>query len=202
MSRTTGTSLNPTDFYPTPPWCYENLDIDWSIFLSAHEPCRGDGRIQLFLEEQGLATTYSEILEGLDFYDWTEGTDLIITNPPFALLTDFADHSIKYSETCIFLLRLNFLGSVKRHEWWKQNTPTAIHVLSKRPSFTGTGTDATDYCWVVWDKTDRTQRGVFFVAPPSKEQSFIAKQLAFTKEELSADSETYQNIILDKTLKT
>ena len=65
MSRTTGTSLNPTDFYPTPPWCYENLDIDWSIFGSAHEPGKGDGRIQMFLEEKGISTTYSEILDSL-----------------------------------------------------------------------------------------------------------------------------------------
>ena len=66
MSRqTTGKRLNPTDFYATPPWCYENLNIDWSVFSSAHEPCRGDGRIQFFLEEeQNLPCTYSEINEG------------------------------------------------------------------------------------------------------------------------------------------
>ena len=53
MSRQkTGQRLNPTDFYATPPWCYENLNIDWSAFSSAHEPCRGDGRIQFFLEEE------------------------------------------------------------------------------------------------------------------------------------------------------
>ena len=195
MSRTIGKSLNPTDFYPTPPWCYENLDINWSLFESAHEPGRGDGRIQMFLEEKGISTTYSEILEGKDFFDWTDGTDLILTNPPFSLLIEFANHSIKHSNTCIFLLRLNFLGSIKRHNWWKDNTPTALHVLSKRPSFTGTGTDATDYCWVVWDKTDRLQKGVLFVVPPTPDQTFMARALAFSKEELSEDSDEYKNII-------
>ena len=68
--QTTGKRLNPTDFYATPPWCYENLNIDWSAFSSAHEPCRGDGRIQFFLEEeQNLPCTYSEINEGKDFFD-------------------------------------------------------------------------------------------------------------------------------------
>ena len=90
---------------------------------------------------------------------------------------------------------MNFLESIKRHEWWKENTPTSIHVLSKRPSFTGTGTDATGYCWIIWDKTDRTDRGVFFISPPTKEQVYIAKQLAFTAEELQEDSEVYRNII-------
>ena len=59
------------------------------------------------------------------------------------------------------LLRLNYLGSITRHEWWKSSPPIAIHVLSKRPSFTGTGTDATDYGWFAWDKTDRIKRGIF-----------------------------------------
>ena len=41
-----GVRLNASDFYPTPPWCYENLDIEWSQFRSAHEPGKGDGRIK------------------------------------------------------------------------------------------------------------------------------------------------------------
>ena len=180
MSRQkTGQRLNATDFYPTPPWCYENLDIDWSTFSSAHEPCRGDGRIQFFLEEeQGLPCTYSEIMEDKDFFEHTESTDLILSNPPFSIAKEFIDHSLKLSNTCIMLLRINYLGSIGRHAWWKENTPTALHVLSKRPSFTGKGTDATDYAWYVWDKTERLSRGVSFVTPPTKEQNALANELA------------------------
>ena len=180
MSRQkTGQRLNPTDFYATPPWCYENLEIDWSIFSSAHEPCRGDGRIHFFLEEeQKLPCTYSEINEGKDFFDWEEGTDLILTNPPFSIAREFIDHSLATCETCIMLLRINYLGSIGRHEWWKENTPIALHVLSKRPSFTGKGTDATDYAWYVWDKSDRLEKGIFFVTPPTKEQNTLANELA------------------------
>lgn len=180
MSRQiSGKRLNSTDFYATPPWCYENLDIDWSLFDKAHEPCRGDGRIQFFLEEeQGVPCSYSEITEDKDFFEWTEGTDLILSNPPFSIAQEFIDHALAHSSTCIMLLRINFLGSIGRHAWWKENTPTSMYVLSKRPSFTGKGTDATDYAWFVWDKTDRLPRGVFFVTPPSKEQDSLAKELA------------------------
>jgi hypothetical protein len=76
------------------------------------------------------------------------------------------------------LLRINYLGSISRHEWWKENSPTALHVLSKRPSFTGKGTDATDYAWFVWDKSNRLEKGIFFVPPPSKEQVRVATELA------------------------
>ena len=174
-----GQRLNHTDFYATPPWCYENLDINWLLFGKAHEPCRGDGRIQFFLEEEkDIPCSYSEIMEGKNFFDWQEGTDLILTNPPYSIAQEFIEHGIQHSETCIMLLRINYLGSISRHKWWKKYTPVALHVLSKRPSFTGKGTDATDYAWFVWDKTGRMDRGIFFVSPPTKEQSEFAKELA------------------------
>ena len=45
MSRQkTGQRLNATDFLPPHHrGAMRNLDIDWSMFSSAHEPCRGDG---------------------------------------------------------------------------------------------------------------------------------------------------------------
>lgn len=180
MSRQiAGKRLNATDYYATPPWCYENLNIDWSLFSSAHEPCRGDGRIHFFLEEEcGLTCSWSEINEGKDFFEFTNQVDLILTNPPFSVAREFIDHALSISNTCIMLLRLNFLGSIDRHNWWKQKPPSALHILSKRPSFTGKGTDATEYAWFVWDKTNRLSPGVFFVDLPSKQQTQIAKELA------------------------
>jgi hypothetical protein len=169
--QTAGVRLNATDFYPTPLWCAENIDVDWSKFSTAHEPCRGDGRIYNWLVAQGLHTTYTEITENLDFFEWNNSVDLIITNPPFSLAQEFITHSIARANTVFMLLRLNYLGSIKRYEWWKNNPPVALYVLSKRPSFTGSGTDATDYAWFVWDKTDRIPRGVHFVKPPSAEQT-------------------------------
>jgi len=178
MSRAlAGVRLNPTDFYPTPPWCYENLEIDWSLFTSAHEPCAGDHRIYDWLKHK-IPCTYSEITEGLDYFEWNCKVDLIITNPPFSLAKEFIDHSTNHANTVIMLLRLNFLGSIKRYSWWKDNPPTALYILSKRPSFTGTGTDATEYCWFVWDKTDRIKPGIYFVSPPTKAQTDTANASA------------------------
>lgn len=171
MSRqTSGVRLNATDFYPTPLWCAENLEIDWSQFTSAHEPCKGDGRLYDWLLSKGIQASYTEISEDLDFFDWNSTVDLIFTNPPFSLAQEFIDHSIARANTVFMLLRLNYLGSIKRHDWWTKNSPVALYVLSKRPSFTGTGTDATDYAWFVWDKTSRVSRGVHFVKPPSDTQ--------------------------------
>ena len=58
----------------------------------------------------------------------------------------------------VFLLRTAFLESKKRYEFWQENPLSDLLVLSKRPSFTGKGTDATSYSWFVWDKSKKEQR--------------------------------------------
>ena len=109
MSRqVAGVRLNDTDFYPTPMWCLENIDVDWSKFKTAHEPCRGDGRISDWLTSKGLNTSYTEITEGTDFFEWSNTVDLIITNPPFSLAQEFIDHATANATTVFMLLRLNF----------------------------------------------------------------------------------------------
>lgn len=188
-------SLNAQDFYPTPPWCYENLQIDWTQFKSAHEPCRGDGRIEEFLIGKGLPTTYSEIMEGKDFYDWSEKVDLIFTNPPFSEMPKFFDHAWKHANTVIFLLRVNYLGSIGRQKWFQEHPVNALHVMSKRPSFTGGGTDATEYAWFVWDKTDRMERGIFHTHKiPTPEQVQEAKDMSYSAEELQSELTEYEII--------
>jgi hypothetical protein len=155
---------NKYDFYPTPSWCYESLDINWSAFETGLEPAKGDGRILNFMESKGILCDWAELQEGRDYLDLEYGpVDLILTNPPFSLALEFIQKALTEADTVIMLLRLNFLGSQKRKAFWVDNTPTALHILSKRPSFTGTGTDSTEYAWFVWDKTLRTEGGIFFI---------------------------------------
>ncbi len=146
---------NKNDLYPTPEWCFRNLELPWELWKTAHEPCAGDHRIVKFLQEKGLQVSHTEIDEGTDFLKWDGKVDLILTNPPFSLAQEFITHSLARATTVIMLLRLNFLGSQKRYPWWIKNEPNSVIVLSKRPSFTGTGTDATEYAWFIWDKEKR-----------------------------------------------
>jgi DNA modification methylase len=151
---------NEYDFYPTPNWCYESLPIDFSQFKTAHEPCAGDGRIVKFLESKGLITTYSEIQEGHNFFDWDDTVDLIFTNPPYSMAQEFVEHSLARANCVIMLLRINFLGAQKRYDWWVKNEPDALIVLSNRPSFTGKGTDSTEYAWYVWQDKEYIPNGI------------------------------------------
>lgn len=81
----------------------------------------------------------------------TPRPDMIITNPPFHLAQKFIEKSLEISPIVVMLLRLNFLGSKKRFEWWQGRMPTGIFVHHRRPSFTTDGkTDATEYGHFVW----------------------------------------------------
>ena len=86
--------------------------------------------------------------------------DIIIGNPPYSLAIEFVKKSLnclKDDGILIFLLRTAFLESRGRYKFWQENPLTGLLTLSKRPSFTGHGTDATSYSWFVWDKSTDKQ---------------------------------------------
>ena len=70
-------------------------------------------------------------------------------NPPYAAALEFVQHAMRFAPLVVMLLRLNWLASAKRAEWMRGHTPS-VFVLPDRPSFVGTGGDATDYAWLVW----------------------------------------------------
>lgn len=95
------------------------------------------------------------VIEG-DFLNLTSGpvVDLFIANPPYSLAQQFVEKMLDERSPYTIvacLLRLGFLASQKRHDWWQARKPSALRVLSARPSFTGDGkTDATEYAWYIW----------------------------------------------------
>jgi hypothetical protein len=170
MSATNrGATRSDHDFYATP---HDAIDIairqiDWSKIGGVCEPCRGDGRILDRMVEKldGGLVDWHEIRAGRDYlFDSPipNKYDLIITNPPYTLAQEFVEKAYIEARNVLMLLRLNFLGSKRRHEFWKTHTPDYLFILSKRPSFTGNGTDATDYAWFGWGKDFTRKPGIYF----------------------------------------
>ncbi|MCL6455072.1 MAG: hypothetical protein K6T78_15805 [Alicyclobacillus sp.] len=163
------TKRHPYDSYSTPAWCTEAIakQIHWHDgCVDVLEPCIGDGAIaDVLLSKYVDYVEWAEITKGRDFltYDFGRTFDFILTNPPFSLAQEFIDKSLTIANCVVMLLRINFLASRQRKEWWQKHPPTAIHVLTRRPSFTGKGTDATDYGWFVWDATGRQKRGLYWL---------------------------------------
>lgn len=81
--------------------------------------------------------------------------DIIAGNPPFKLAQQVITH---LREGCLadggilaFHARLNFLGSVKRYEWWRKSPPAVVFPFPDRPGYTADGaTDGTEYAMFVW----------------------------------------------------
>ena len=180
MSATNrGAKRNEADFYATPlETVYSLLDNydgigPEDIIL---EPSAGNGNVIRALRNRG----YKNIIDAIELRDtekdnligladnieitnflnldpWHSRYHVIIGNPPYSLAQEFINKSLELlapGGRLIFLLRTNFLESKKRFEWWQDKIPSGLYVLSKRPSFTGKGTDATSYSWFIWERRE------------------------------------------------
>jgi len=151
------------DFYETPAWAVEALINHLSPYHYGQgggtilEPGCGKGAILNALQDSGRFGSHN--LRGIelnpyrarvarvrhqvrcaDFLKspWTLSADMVVMNPPYKLALRFAQVSIevvkKTSGSVHALLRLGFLASAKRRDFWQHN-PADVLVLSRRPSF-------------------------------------------------------------------
>jgi hypothetical protein len=124
------------------PWCDPN-DAAGSRAEAIAEP--GD-----FLDEQRRPWDFEE---GGNQVDWVVG------NPPFVDAIDHVRRARDIAQAGVaFLLRLNWLGSATRHDFFQEEPPTDILILSNRPSFGELLSDGN----VKWDgSTDAQEYAVF-----------------------------------------
>ena len=56
----------------------------------------------------------------------------------------------------IYLQRVNFLGSIKRIDFWENfGHPDKFPILVPRPRFTAGRSDSCEYAWYIWDEGNR-----------------------------------------------
>lgn len=156
MSSTNrGAVRNAADYYATPKSAFKPIlpflkEAPGPIW----EPAAGDGRLVRWMRDAGLDAAGDDLSNGYDYLkDTSYRGGTVITNPPFSLAFEFCKHATNISgdeDEAWMLLRLNFLGSAKRAEWWRDHEPSALFVLSPRPSFTEGGTDSCEYAWFYW----------------------------------------------------
>ena len=110
------------------------------------EPACGRGAIVNVLRSAGHSVVASDIADyGLpitppgywnrDFLleqDAPEGTEAIVTNPPFNIAEKFVAHALKLSPLVILLLRLAFMESEARCGILENRGLARIHVFRKR----------------------------------------------------------------------
>lgn len=160
------------DHYRTPSWCVEAIAPHLPR-VPALDPCCGDGAILDALHASGWAI---EHLDGWEIdreradvaqrkgYGVTLGDalaadhewwspQLVVMNPPFFAAEEFVrkalDETRETRGTVAALLRLAFLEGKARAAFHREH-PSDVFALSKRPSFTGGGTDSCAYAWLIW----------------------------------------------------
>ena len=177
-----GTERKPHDFYATPIDCVENFINNYGIDRikgNILEPSAGNGNViqalrqkkvqgiitalELREEERDSLTQISDKVIIDNFLEWEadKDYDVIIGNPPYTYAREFIEKCFKIANentVIIMLLRTAFLESKSRYEFWQQHPLSGLYTLSKRPSFTGKGSDATSYSWFIWDnRTDKQE---------------------------------------------
>nr|VFK15036.1 MAG: hypothetical protein BECKLPF1236B_GA0070989_107123 [Candidatus Kentron sp. LPFa] len=161
MSRTNGKTI-PFSNYPTPGNAVRALlqSVDFRPTDRFLEPCRGEGAIYDPVPLPEPRKYWAEIRQGRDYLStWFPEIDVIITNPPFPDAVSFLEKArgeLAADGTMIFLLRLDFLGSLKRAPFWKTfGFPHKLFILTPRPRFVGRQ-DSGEYAWFCWDFGNRT----------------------------------------------
>ncbi len=179
MSSTNrGSNRAKSDFYATPIPVIENLFNHYKIKDgNILEPSAGNGNfikviknkynnhitaIEIRKEEKKILNTYADEVIINNFLEWEANKQFatIIGNPPYSLALEFIKKCFEISNNdteIIMLLRTAFLESQKRYEFWQKHPVNKLYVLSKRPSFTGKGTDATSYSWFIWDNSGKQE---------------------------------------------
>lgn len=171
------------DDFPTQPWGTRAL-CEWLIaegynlsHCSCREPAANRGYMTRPLSE------YFRHVEASDVHDYGVGfpvrdylstdlhlpdTEWTITNPPYKIAEHFIQRALATSTKGVaVLVRIAFLEGTRRYSrLYCSRPPTFICQFSERlPMFEGrvdpTGSTATAYCWLIWDKERKATRPTF-----------------------------------------
>ena len=115
------------DLYSTPAGAVRALLKAEKIPHGVWEPAAGKNAITDVLREVGHSAIASDIVDHgaplhfvADFFSQTKmpvGTECILTNPPFQVITEFVEHALDLApEKLIILARLQFQASDRRSE--------------------------------------------------------------------------------------
>ncbi len=177
LQKNKNSEISLNEFYSTH---RESISSFLNCFLKEHEikvawePCAGRGNITRVLEEYGIKTYSTDLVDrnceniqgNIDFLEqtklWSPEIDTIITNPPFSLAEDMVQTSMimegKNFKYVIMFLRLTFLEGKNRFHLFKKYPPYQIYVHSARQGCSKTGEidfqngGACAYAWFVWKK--------------------------------------------------
>ena len=169
--RTTNTrnkNSETNDYYATDPKVIDELLRFEDFKKDILEPCVGGGHLAYRLNDYGFSVKGFDIIDRSypntvikNVLDIEKNNLDIITNPPYKNAKEIIEHLIQVSDKGIKIacfLKLTFLESVNRYEFFKKYPPKRIYVFSYRINYARNGNfekyqamKAVAYAWYVWE---------------------------------------------------
>lgn len=155
------------DYYATAPSAVYPLFTVESFTDTVMEPACGGGHMADAIKASGYEVVASDLIDRgygdvKNFYEIesSNGCD-IITNPPYKEQRPFAEHALEIlpeGGKLAMFLKIQFLESMDRYEFFKKYPPKRIWVFSKRArtakngDFSNIGSALACFAWFVWEK--------------------------------------------------
>lgn len=175
-SKNRKTESDIFDRYMTPHWCVRQCMRDvlpvlyWNLPENPRilEPSAGDGVFvlklrMLYPEAEIHAMDLDPTVGPWSFADHSyEGDfletdftkvgefDLVIGNPPYSFAEEFIRESLRLSQNVVYILRIGFIGSEARVDFFRDMAPDYIMRSVHRPKFKLGKTDSCEYAWFCW----------------------------------------------------
>lgn len=166
-------SKDSLDWFRTPPAATEAL-LQREVFPGAIWECAcGDGAMSRVLAAAGYGVVESDVeyrgagTGGRDFLleqAMPEGCASIVTNPPFRLAREFAQHALRLGARKVALIqRVAFLEGATRHrDLFAKHPPSRVWVFASRVTMwagdaavQGEKGGAMAFAWFVWERDHR-----------------------------------------------
>jgi hypothetical protein len=158
------------DYYATDPIATKML-LQLESFENVLEPSCGEGHISKVLENAGIKTTSSDLIDRgfgtqKDFFSYDKWDGDIVTNPPYTKGKDYVSHALRIvpvgRKVAIFW-KIQFLEGQSRYKTLFQKHPfktlyvsTKRIVCAKNGEFIVNGkkisSGAVGYGWYVWER--------------------------------------------------
>jgi len=159
--RDSGYERKERDLYETPAWATEVIVPEIKARLApagtVYEPAAGSGKMLAVLAKH-FECDADDISEGRDFLECRGfGMEAIVTNPPYALATEFIEHAMWLTEHRGFvamLLRTDFDHAKTRQHLFSGSEIFAKKiVLTKRIKWfeDSKGQPSFNHAWFIWD---------------------------------------------------
>jgi len=156
---------HPDDFYETPQWCVAEILRrlpDGAVF----DPCAGTGAILracilagryahgVELDAGRASSPVSGVGSRLSQGDGLAALEgdhpLIVMNPPFKSLEGWLRAAVRPGRVVAVLMKISVMAAQTRKALFEKIGMPDVFVLTRRPSFTGQGSDMAEYGWFVW----------------------------------------------------